>query len=87
MSSQTAVSMSIPTIRCGKTTMSELKIKVKGKSIGPGTQVLIKGARGKFIFMYPTWSKEGRLSLTFIGGPRGHECWRSFYPDRVKKVL
>jgi len=65
--------------------MAELRIK--GKAVGPGTVMTISGVRGKFTFLYPTWSKDGRLSLTFVGGMPGHYSYRSFYPERVKRVL
>lgn len=65
----------------------DVQLQVLGKPIGPGSMCLIKGERGTFRFMYPSWSQEGRLSLTFVGGLAGHQCYRSFYPDKVKKVL
>jgi hypothetical protein len=65
----------------------DMQLKVLGRPIGPGTMMQIKGERGTFKFLYPTWSSEGRLSLTFVGGLAGHLCYRSFYPEKVKKVL
>jgi len=63
------------------------ELRIKGKPIGPGTVVTITGERGKFTFLYPTWSKSGKMSLTFVGGPPGHYSYRSFYPEKVKKVF
>ena len=60
---------------------------VKGRPIGPGTMCEIKGERGRFKFLYPTWTSEHKLVLNFVGGKSGHECYRSFYPERVKRVL
>jgi hypothetical protein len=60
-----------------------MELKVRGVPVGPGTVMEIKGERGKFTFAYPTWSKAGRLSLTFHS-PDG--SFRSFYPERVRKV-
>jgi hypothetical protein len=60
---------------------------VLGKPVSPGMMMAIKGERGRFKFLYPTWSSGGKLSLTFVGGPPGHECYRSFYPERVKKIF
>jgi hypothetical protein len=62
------------------------ELKVKGHAFYPGIEVAITGERGKFRFQYPTWNEAGKLILTFIGGAPGHECWRSFYAERVRKV-
>jgi hypothetical protein len=64
----------------------DMQLIVKGKPIGPGTEMSIIGERGRFTFKYPSWNKEGRMSLTFVGGLPGHESYRSFYVERVKKV-
>jgi hypothetical protein len=65
----------------------DMQLKILGKPVGPGTVMLIKGERGQFRFHSVSWSQAGEMSLTFIGGPAGHESYRSFRPDRVKKVL
>lgn len=64
-----------------------MELKVKGKPIGPGSEMLIKGERGVYTLKSVSWSSEGKISLNCIGGPAGHTCWRSFRPERVKKVL
>lgn len=56
-------------------------------SLEPGARVLIEGEKGTFDFQYATHNKDGKLILTFIGGPPGHEAYRSFYEDRVRKIL
>lgn len=61
-------------------------LRVKGKPLAPGTICTITGERGRFRFQYPTWSSEHKLILNFVGGVAGHECFRSFYAERVKKV-
>lgn len=63
-----------------------MELKVKGKSIGPGSLLSIKGERGIYTLKSVSWSKEGLVSLNCVGGPAGHTCWRSFRPERVKKV-
>ncbi len=61
-------------------------LKVKGVPIGPGMEMAITGERGRFRFLYPSWNRDKKLILNFVGGPKGHEAFRSFYPERVKKV-
>jgi hypothetical protein len=61
-------------------------LKVRGVEVYPGIEMTIIGERGRFRFHHPSWNKDGRLILTFIGGPPGHECWRSFYVEQVRKV-
>jgi hypothetical protein len=51
-----------------------------------GTEVTISGERGRFRFVKSTTSSAGREVLDFIGGPPGREQWRSFYPERIKRV-
>lgn len=52
----------------------------------PGTEVSIRGERGRFVFNHATVASTGAVSLTFVGGPPGAEKWRSFRPDRVRTV-
>lgn len=63
------------------------EVTVFDHKLTPGTVVAIKGAQGKFCFKYATRSKEGKVSLTFVGGVRGHETFHSFYPERVSRIL
>lgn len=61
-------------------------LRMHGRELLPGTEVSISGERGRFRFVSATTTSANRLVLDFIGGPAGHECWRSFYPERVKTV-
>jgi hypothetical protein len=61
-------------------------VRVHGRELVPGTEVSISGERGRFRFLRATTTRTDRVVLDFIGGPEGHECWRSFYPERVKTV-
>jgi len=63
------------------------EIRIKRQVIEPGMVMAITHERGRFKYKYATYSKDGRLSLTFVGGPPGHYCWRSFRPERVKKIF
>jgi hypothetical protein len=61
-------------------------VGVHGRDLHPGTEVSIAGERGRFRFVQATTTTAERVVLDFIGGRPGHECWRSFYPERVKTV-
>lgn len=61
-------------------------IRVHGRELQPGTEVSITGERGRYRFLGAKTTSSDRVVLDFIGGRAGHECWRSFYPERVKTV-
>lgn len=68
------------------TANSEAVVRVRGRDLHPGTEVSISGERGRFRFIRATTTSTDRIVLDFIGGQPGHECWRSFYLERVKTV-
>jgi hypothetical protein len=55
-------------------------------TLTPGTEVSITNQRGRFRFVNAQTTSQGKLVLNFIGGSSGHEAFRSFYPERVKRV-
>lgn len=57
-----------------------------GRHLVPGTEVSIRGERGRFRFINAQETKAGLTVLNFVGGPSGHEVFRSFYPERVRRV-
>ncbi|WNN93706.1 hypothetical protein SEA_CALLINALLBARBZ_56 [Arthrobacter phage CallinAllBarbz] len=59
---------------------------VNGRHLAPTTEVSIRGERGRFRFMRAVTSPSGAEWLDFWGGPKGAEQWRSFYPERVRRV-
>lgn len=68
-------------------TDSAQTVRVHGRELHPGsTEVSITGERGRFRFMRATTTSSDRVVFDFIGGTAGHECWRSFYPERIKTV-
>lgn len=67
-------------------TESGQTVRIHGRELHPGTEVSIRGERGRFRFMRATTTSSDRIVFDFIGGAAGHECWRSFYPERVKTV-
>lgn len=57
-----------------------------GRHLVPGTEVSIRGERGRFRFISAQETKAGLTVLNFVGGSSGHEAFRSFYPERVRRV-
>lgn len=60
--------------------------EANGRHITPGTEVSIRGERGRFRFLKRVTRDDGREWLDFWGGPKGAEAWRSFGADRVRRV-
>ncbi|UJQ86853.1 hypothetical protein PQE16_gp63 [Arthrobacter phage Reedo] len=60
--------------------------EANGRHISPGTEVSIRGERGRFRFIKRVTRDDGREWLDFWGGPKGCENWRSFSADRVRRV-
>jgi hypothetical protein len=61
-------------------------VRVRGRDLLPGTEVSDHRRARPFRFVRATTTSADRIVLDFIGGQAGHECWRSFYPERVKTV-
>jgi hypothetical protein len=59
---------------------------VNRRTLRRGTEVSIRGERGRFRFLGAVETSTGALWLDFIGGPAKAEKWRSFHPDRVRRV-
>lgn len=55
--------------------------KVNGRILTKGTEVSIRGERGRFRFQRRVVTEQAEW-LDFIGGAR----FRSFYPEKVKRV-
>ncbi|ASR85673.1 hypothetical protein SEA_AMGINE_73 [Mycobacterium phage Amgine] len=62
------------------------EVVVNGRRLEPGTEVSIIRERGRFRFKSAATTRDGRIVCDFIGGPAGHEQWRSFYPERIRTV-
>ena len=60
--------------------------QVHGRYLAVGTEVSIKGESGRFRFQYAIEKPDGTVWLEFIGGRKGCEVFRSFYPERVRRV-
>lgn len=60
---------------------------VNGRHLSPGSEVSIRGERGRFRFVKRVVRPERGVEwLDFWGGPKHAPQLRSFYPDRVKTV-
>lgn len=58
-----------------------------GRLLAPGTEVSIRGERGRFRFIKKvTRPERGVEWLDFWGGPKGSENWRSFSAEQVRRV-
>jgi hypothetical protein len=61
-------------------------VYVNGDVLVPGTEVSIRGKRGRFRYLRATTTGDGQLVFDFIGGTSGRERWHSFYPDRITRI-
>lgn len=61
------------------------KMTINGRFVEPGTELKIRGARGRFRFI-----KHVKTTATewvdVWGGPKHQEQWRSFHVDAVQRV-
>jgi hypothetical protein len=57
-----------------------------GRRIAPGTELKIRGVRGRWRFLSHTRTDEGVEWIDVVGGTRGCVHWRSFRPDRIRTV-
>jgi hypothetical protein len=60
--------------------------RINRRTLRHGTEVSIRGERGRFRFIKAVQTPAGAVWLDFIGGPAKAEKWRSFRPDRVRRV-
>lgn len=56
-------------------------MKVNGRTIEPGTELSIRGVSGRFTFRWMTGD-----DITCWGGRTGHEMYRTFPIDRIRRV-
>jgi hypothetical protein len=61
------------------------EIQINGRNVVPGVELKVSKERGRFSFIRQVVNGD----ITWIevwGGPAGHECIRSFYPERIVRV-
>jgi hypothetical protein len=59
---------------------------LNGHHVTPGTELSVRGERGRFRFLRRIDNGNGADWIDVYGGPKGSEQLRSFYPERVKTV-
>ncbi len=62
------------------------EIQINGRNVSPGTELKISGERGRFRFVKHVTNHNGVEWIDVWGGPKGADCMRSFYIERVKRV-
>jgi hypothetical protein len=62
------------------------ELQINGRNVTAGTELKITGERGRFRFIRVVKTPEGKEWLDVWGGAKGSEQWRSFRPDRVRRV-
>lgn len=61
--------------------------KINGRILTPGVEVSVKGERGaRFRFMYHVRTDKGVEWDDYVGGTKGVFQWRSFKPERIRRV-
>lgn len=60
-------------------------IQVNGRHVSAGTELSIHDERGRFRFIKHVKTPTAEW-IDVVGGTTGHKSYRSFRPDRVKRV-
>lgn len=60
--------------------------KWNGRNVVPGTELSMKGLRGRFRFMRHVSTPDGREWIDVWGGTKHHQTNRSFAPERIRTV-
>jgi len=61
------------------------EIQINGRNVVRGTELSITAERGRFLFVKHVQTPTAEW-IDVIGGPKGIKMFRSFRPDRVKRV-
>jgi hypothetical protein len=61
------------------------EMQINGRNVVEGTELKIKGARGRYRFIKHVQTPDTEW-VDVWGGPKGSENWRSFTIDRIKTV-
>lgn len=61
------------------------EIQINGRNVTKGTELKIKGERGRFRFVKHVKTATSEW-VDVWGGPKGAECLRSFHMERVVRV-
>lgn len=61
------------------------EMQINGRNVVAGTELSILGERGRFKFVKHVKTAEVEW-IDVVGGPEKHKAFRSFRPERVKRV-
>lgn len=61
-------------------------VVANNRHLVPGVEVSISRERGRFRFVNASVTSAGKLVCNFVGGAANHEVFRSFYPERIRRV-
>lgn len=68
-------------------TSTPTPIRINGRVVEPGTELSVRGWRGRYRYQYARLVEAGAVvEITAYGGPDGHGTYRSCRPDRVRTV-
>lgn len=56
-------------------------VRIHGRLVEPGTELSVFGETGRFVFRWMSGD-----DLTCWGGKNGREKYRTFSPDKIKRV-
>lgn len=61
------------------------EMQINGRHVEPGTELKIRGERGRFRFIKHVLTAKSEW-IDVWGGPKHGEQWRSFRSDKVQRV-
>jgi hypothetical protein len=61
------------------------EIQINGRYVEPGTELKIRGERGRFRFIKHVLTSTAEW-IDVWGGPKNAQQWRSFRTDKVQRV-
>lgn len=64
----------------------QTEIQINGRNVTPGTELKITGERGRYRFIRTVKTDKDVEWIDVWGGPKGAEQWRSFRPEKVRRV-
>lgn len=62
------------------------RLRINGKYVHPGTELSIKGKRGRYRVIDVGMTGDGKTIINTFGGRSGHELLHSFYVHSVSHV-
>lgn len=61
-------------------------VAASGRHVEVGTELSIKGERGRFRFVEHVVTEKGHEWICVVGGPKGTKTFRFFRPERIRTV-